>query len=615
MLFKLSMAGFKSKIKDYFVLLVGLVMSIAIYYMFQTLGLNESFLRESTSIGPIVFVFKAGSFLLAIITFFYILYANSFLFSLRQKEFGMYLMLGAKKNKVTTLMFIETIVLGIVSLIVGIALGIALAQGVGQLIMAQLDFTAIGYSAFYIPSVKATCSFFIKLFILTALINSIKLSRVSILELVHGSSKIDRISVGGIKTVVMAIFAIVLLAIGYASMIHMDKLMHFGIIIALITVTAGTYMLFAAFLPYVIKKLRGNRKRNEKGINAFTFAQLNYRINNLTKILATTAMLVALGAGAISGGMAFKNNIKPAIDKVDIYDVSIHNPTGKEKGILKDITFREKNEYHYKVDDTFIYYVKEELDKNPLLVQDSKGNNHSGKLKHITEEVPVGSVLGKDIEKGPNDKEIPEIWKASLHIIYPIYEYPEHNIKIIDQEMYHSLPGNENTVFIGKSDDYTLYKKEWKQIHELQVNKYNIGPEGMIGKYEYYVLYSGFVNGIVFMGFFLGVAFLAMMASCLMFKVLSSASSDIVRYQMLRKIGVRHELLTKSIYKELFLVFLLPAIVGIVHVLVGMNIFSYFLIDPYFRIWIPITMFLAMYTIYYLITVQLYKEAVLPRKQ
>ncbi|KMP94997.1 hypothetical protein TU67_28595 [Bacillus cereus] len=68
-----------------------------------------------------------------------------------------------------------------------------------------------------------------------------------------------------------------------------------------------------------------------------------------------------------------------------------------------------------------------------------------------------------------------------------------------------------------------------------------------------------------------------------MFKVLSGASKECARYQMLRKIGVRRELLTQSIYKELFFVFLVPAIVGIVHVLVDMNMFRAILIDPYFR--------------------------------
>ncbi|PFX95213.1 ABC transporter permease, partial [Bacillus toyonensis] len=88
MLFKLSMSGLKSKRKDYMVLLVGLIMSISIFYMFQTLALNKTFI-EGNSMDGIFSVFQTGSFLLGFITLFYILYANSFLLSLRQKEFGM----------------------------------------------------------------------------------------------------------------------------------------------------------------------------------------------------------------------------------------------------------------------------------------------------------------------------------------------------------------------------------------------------------------------------------------------------------------------------------------------------------------------------------------------
>ena len=86
-------------------------------------------------------------------------------------------------------------------------------------------------------------------------------------------------------------------------------------------------------------------------------------------------------------------------------------------------------------------------------------------------------------------------------------------------------------------------------------------------------------------------------------------------YQMLRKIGVRRELLARSIYKELLLVFLFPATIGISHVIVGMNMFSFILIDPYFRIWVPLVIFAVIYTIYYLITVQLYKGIVLPKEE
>ncbi|PGK55515.1 ABC transporter permease, partial [Bacillus thuringiensis] len=154
---------------------------------------------------------------------------------------------------------------------------------------------------------------------------------------------------------------------------------------------------------------------------------------------------------------------------------------------------------------------------------------------------------------------------------------------------------------------------EWKKIDDLQLEKYkDVTAENLFSKYQIYTDSYAMASGTVFMGFFLGVAFLAIMASCLMFKILSGSSKDIVRYEMLWKIGVRHELLVKSIYKELFLVFLFPGIVGMIHVLMGMKIFGFILIDPYFRIWLPLLIFVIIYSIYYFITVQLYKGIVLP---
>src|SRR5699024_12560008 len=119
MLFKLSILGLKSKLKDYIVLLICLVMSIAIFYMFQTLALNKTFLEANAPIHSFESIFQTGSVLLAIITFFYIFYANSFLLSLRRKEFGMYMTLGAKKHKVICLMLLETIIIDITSLLIG----------------------------------------------------------------------------------------------------------------------------------------------------------------------------------------------------------------------------------------------------------------------------------------------------------------------------------------------------------------------------------------------------------------------------------------------------------------------------------------------------------------
>ncbi|PFB75744.1 ABC transporter permease [Bacillus thuringiensis] len=609
MLFKLSMSGLKSKLQDYIVLLVGLIVSISTFYMFQTLASNKTFLESNSSIRDIVAVFKIGSFLLAVITFFYILYANSFLSALRQKEFGMYMMLGAKKHKVTLLMFIETIVLGAVSLAIGITVGVGLAEGIGQLLMKQLEFAGEGYKAFYLPSITITCVYFFVLFILSAIMNSIKLSRISVLQLVHADAQTERVAVKGKMTVVVAFLGILLLGIGYASLIYMsyvNPLIALGLMaVGLITATVGTYLIFGSLLPVMINKLKSNKKHSEKGLNAFTFAQLNFRINGLTNVLATVAILVALGAGGIACGMAFKNNILKTTDQMRIYDSVIHNPTAEEKKILGGILFQEKHEYHYKVDDRYVYYLKEDVEKNRPFLQVMK-------IEKVSEEIPIGAFSIKRVQGETNTKQ----WIQAFRTIQPDYMYPDYEMKIVDQNIYDGMKGKESTVFMGRTDDFGSYIKEWKKLDELQMAKYkNVRAEELDSKYQAYIVSHNFASGLMFMGFFVGVAFLAMMASCLMFKILSGASKDSTRYQMLRKIGVRRELLIQSIYKELFFVFLVPAIVGIVHVLVGINMFSVLLADPYFRIWLPIIIFVVIYSIYYLITVQLYKRIVLPKEK
>ena len=116
------------------------------------------------------------------------------------------------------------------------------------------------------------------------------------------------------------------------------------------------------------------------------------------------------------------------------------------------------------------------------------------------------------------------------------------------------------------------------------------------------------------MGFFLGLAFLTMLASCLMFKILSSANTDKARYQMLRKIGTRPSILKGAIRKEIGVLFLLPGVLGVVHVLFGLQMFKELMTDPYHGIWVPFALFIFLYAIYYVLTVIIYSSIVLPKE-
>ncbi|MDZ4443773.1 ABC transporter permease [Bacillus cereus] len=617
MLLKLSISSIRKMMKDYIVLLIGLVISISIFYMFQTLAMNTEFTKHNSIIGSIALTFQIGSILLMFVSFFYIFYANSFLLSLRRKELGMYLILGAKKNKISLLLFFETLGMGFLAIILGSMLGILLSKLVSFLLMKQLEISLEGYQAFYLPAWSKTCFFFCILFFLTSIINAIRLSLKTELHLIRTEQTIDRMPTKGLTTMLLAIVGIGGIGVGYYLVMGPGIKKVSDIQIPLLTITLGTYLLFMSLLPVLVNVLK-KTSLNEKYINAFTFAQLRFRVNNLAKMLGTVTLLIGLGVGAMAGGMSLQQNTELRANKTQVYDITILNPEHADYEALENMKITEKNQYRYKSNNQAIYYLKDDLVAHPPL---TFLNQEENQPHRITEKLPAEAYsMFNGNRNNQMYKTLPPEWSRAMAFEFRINMqiFNQKPVYILDQKHYTSISGSEHVFLVAKVDDFLKYKKELKEIdtrHQKQLPT-SQKEEPLLTKYGMYEGMLAFSKGTVFMGFFLGIAFLAMMASCLMFKILSGATRDIERYHMLRKIGVRKELLTKSIYKELGSIFVFPAILGLIHVLVGMKVFAYVAIftDPYINIWVPISIFLIIYTIYYWITVQLYKRIVFPKE-
>ena len=100
--------------------------------MFQTMAMNSEFTKDNSLISSIRLVFWVGAILLSFITVFYIIYANSFLLTLRRKRTRYVHDARSEKEKVAQLLFIETFSMGIVSIIIGILVGMLLASVAGN---------------------------------------------------------------------------------------------------------------------------------------------------------------------------------------------------------------------------------------------------------------------------------------------------------------------------------------------------------------------------------------------------------------------------------------------------------------------------------------------------
>lgn len=624
MLFKLSRHSMKKMLKDYMVLLIGLVISISIFYMFQTLAMNSEFTKDNSLIGSIRLVFWVGAILLSFITVFYIIYANSFLLTLRRKELGMYMMLGAKKKKVAQLLFIETFGMGIVSIIIGILVGIVLASVAGNFLMNGMEISAKGnYASVYTPAILVTSIFFLILFFITGLMNSFRLLRKTELELIREDETQDEVKKSKTRTVIMTVLGVLLVSTGYYFMVNIKMFAELGFIIATIVTTVGTYFIFSSLLPLFVMKIKGNKKRNETGLNSFTYAQLRFRVTSLSRVLGTVAMLIALGAGAMTAGMAFQKNVGIMTDFSRVYDVVIHDPNEQDKAALKEMEIVEESKYKYKVDGEAVYYLRNDLTEKPPLISDHfdtktlKEPARKRVATPLTE--PVYSALEAP-EVANKLPRMPKDWEDAVvrEIQITHNQFNGKPVRIADEEHYKGIQGTEHTVTLAKVDDMKKYKPLLLDIDKRQkelIEKTTGAKVELYTKMTIYQFMNSFMSGTMFMGFFLGIAFLAMMASSLMFKILTGASRDVRRYEMLRKIGVRRSMLTKSIYKEISYLFIFPAIIGISHVLVGLNLFSFILVDPFVKVWMPIGIFIVIYFIYYWITVQLYKGMVMPKEE
>ncbi len=125
MLFKLSFENMKKSIKDYSIYFLTLVLGVAIFYMFNSIDSQQAMLQVSQSQREIIklMITLLGyiSVFVAVILGLLIVYANNFLINRRKKEFGIYMTLGMGKRQISKIILMETIFVGIISLVVGLA--------------------------------------------------------------------------------------------------------------------------------------------------------------------------------------------------------------------------------------------------------------------------------------------------------------------------------------------------------------------------------------------------------------------------------------------------------------------------------------------------------------
>ncbi len=600
MIWKLSLTGIKSRLKDYLVLFSGLIVASMIFYMFLTIAINPSFISHdvNASTDYLNFTFAFGIVLLVLITFVYLINANSLLLSMRKHDYGMFMSLGAKSSRIGLLIFIETLITGILATIAGIVLGFGLTAIVSQLLITKLNLQITHFAVIYPPAIGWTLIFFIFMFFWGAIHNVRKLTHTPIISLLKEDQKPAKLGNHPIKLAVEAVLGLLLLAAGYHILglpLNMFLLIIPG---ALITIVAGTYFIFDAACVGVINFLIRKRSLSYRGLRVFILGQLKFRLHDLTKILTIISLLFALALGAITVGLNF-TTLKDLGKESIYYDNIVVSASPAVKTEVAKLHISTEQTYHYKENRKNLFLMRDELKKQPVKDKEAYLAGHEPTYKTV-------NLALSDLAK--SDTHANNAFSSLLGTTK--------KIKLVSHSDWQNLPGKPHflSLMLVKNfeQDYpTLLKIQQLQLKENPhyLNQFNES------KPVFYQLISNFSGGFEFMGFFLGLAFLTMLASTLMFKVLSGAARDRIRYQMLYQIGARRRVLSSAVKSELGTLFLLPAVLGILDVLFGLKLFRILLPNPYHHLWIPFTIFIVLYFIYYAITVKLYQKVVLPQEK
>lgn len=333
MLFKLSLKNIKKSVKDYAIYFFTLVLGVAIFYIFNALDSQTVMMNVSSStqslIELMIQMLSGVSVFVSFILGFLIVYASRFLINRRKKEFGIYLTLGISKRKISLILFFETLFIGIISLIVGLGLGIILSQLMSVIVanMFEADLTKFTF-VFSSTSCIKTIIYFGIMYLLVMLFNTVSVSKYKLIDLLNGNKKGEKIKLKN-PIICIIIFVISVIVLGkayYMVTVGINALQDAkDIMIPIIMGVGATFFIFWSLSGLILRLFMSMKKVYYKDLNSFTLRQFSSKIN--TTVVSTTiiCLMLFITISLLSACLTIKNSMNANIKELAPVDFEFTN--------------------------------------------------------------------------------------------------------------------------------------------------------------------------------------------------------------------------------------------------------------------------------------------------
>lgn len=433
MLFKLSIKNMKKSFKDYAIYFLTLVLGVAIFYMFNSLDSQEAMLQVSNSTREIIklMVSMLGyvSIFVAVVLGLLIVYANNFLINRRKKEFGIYMTLGMGKRQISKIIILETIFVGIISLIVGLIIGIFAAQFMSALVakMFEADMSNFQFVFSKTACIK-TCVYFAVMYIAVMFFNTMTVSRYKLINLLNANKKNEKVKIKNpIISVIVFIGASCLLGYAYwkvtgdvYSLNTADKLLQ-----PILMGITGTILVFWSLSGFILQVVQSIKNIYLNGTNMFVLRQINSKINTTVISMSVICLMLFMTISILSSSLSLRNTMQRELVEMTPVDLNLYKTANLPESYMK---------YGKEVRPT-----KEQREDSKIAITETLKNNglDINVLKDVveipiyaTEEWTWGDSLGDKIQSPANNDTAEELIKISdYNKIAKIYRLEQYELK------------------------------------------------------------------------------------------------------------------------------------------------------------------------------------------
>ena len=620
MFFRLAAKNVRQSIRDYLVYFLTLVLAVCIFYMFNSVDAQMVMLDlaegSGTASNIVSTVIGFLTFVMAFVMAFLIIYANGFIMKRRRREFGLYMTLGISNRTIAGMLAVETLLIGVMALAVGLALGYFASQGMSILTAHIFRVSAVNYHFVFSESAFIlTCIYFAVIFIAVMVLNVITVSRQSLAKLMLSGRENQKIPTRRRSTsLLLTAVGIVVIGLSYWTVFKLGYGAFLEILLPAIGINFVGTLLFLSGLAGLTLSGRHHSGKYYTGLTMFTSRQLASRVTTNVASMAFICSMLFLTIVIVSSTGSMQSIIFEDGERQTPFDVSI---TTWAEDPANNISVREAMEQTGVPDElfedayTFPIYVSSvtqgDLCEKPVSYDDETWSRISGETLNaiaLSDYNEICRLQGADpITLANGTFAVDSVFGAATDAMASYISDP-HPIQVGSTELsYSGLPISDvylwttstasmpMTLIVPDSVAATLAPPSL-DVFVANYAQNTADPDGTLDAVSEKFSVFGDEHGIAlrmalkadvvnysrmndammtFVGLYIGMVFLVASAAVLALQMLSATADDRPRYELLRKLGTEYSMIDSALLSQVTVYFLLPLGLAAIHSVAGLT--------------------------------------------